>query len=108
GNLQTKGSIYVDQSIVHSKCVAGHEIICKMGNIVGGSMTARQLIEARDVGNRLSTKTEINFTLSIDYYAEKEKLLADKNKLEERLAQLKKIGSKITKENILNNPQLRE
>ncbi|HLS20388.1 MAG TPA: FapA family protein [Bacillota bacterium] len=108
GNVQTKGSIYVEQSIVHSVCVAANEVICKVGSIIGGSITASQIIEAKDVGNRLSTKTEINFTLAIDYYAEKEKLLNEKEQLEQRLTQLKKIGDKLTDKNLLNNPQIRE
>lgn len=108
GNVHAKGSIFVEQSIVHSTCVAARKVICKVGSIVGGSITASQLIEAKDVGNRLSTKTEINFTLSIDYYAEKEKLLNDKEQLEQRLTQLKKIGEKLTDKSLLNNPQIRE
>src|SRR5690625_204169 len=72
GHVQTEGSLYVEQSIVHSVCVASEQVICKIGSIIGGSITARQLIEAKDVGNRLSTKTSINFTLPVDYFATKE------------------------------------
>lgn len=108
GIIQAKGSIYVEQSIVHSVCNATHEVICRLGNIVGGSITAQQLIEAKDVGNRLSTKTNINFPLAVDYYEEKEKLLSEKEQVIQRINQLKKIGEKLTDKNLLNNPQIRE
>lgn len=107
GHVQTKGSLYVEQSIVHSVCVASEQVICKVGSIIGGSITARQLIEAKDVGNRLSTKTSINFTLTVDYYASKEKLLEEKDHHEKRLNQLKMIGEKLTNNKLLNNPKIK-
>lgn len=42
-------------------CTARKQIYCQHGNIIGGVLSAGQLIEAKDIGNRLSTKTIINF-----------------------------------------------
>ncbi|HLS06504.1 MAG TPA: FapA family protein [Bacillota bacterium] len=107
GHVQTEGSLYVEQSIVHSVCVASEQVICKIGSIIGGSITARQLIEAKDVGNRLSTKTSINFTLPVDYFATKEKLLEEKEHHEKRLHQLNMIGDKLKNHKLLNNPKIK-
>lgn len=108
GNIHTEGSIYVEQSIVHSICKAEDEVICRLGNIIGGSITAGRLIEAKDVGNRLSTRTKINFPLGTDYFEEKEKLIKEKEKITERVSQLREIGEKLTDKNLLKNPQFKE
>src|SRR5690625_5218366 len=108
GIIEAGGSIHVEQSIVHSTCDAKESVICKVGNIIGGSITARKTIEARDVGNRLSTKTNINFELTNDYYEQKEKALEKQNKLQARLEQLLTIGKKIKDAGALNNPKIAE
>src|SRR5699024_76532 len=38
GILEAKHGIYVEQSILHSKCKAQTEIFCMKGNVIGGEL----------------------------------------------------------------------
>src|SRR5699024_4459278 len=64
GIVHANDSVYVENSIIHSEITANKQVFCQKGNIIGGSLSAGQLIEAKDIGNRLSTKTHI--TLGIN------------------------------------------
>ncbi|KYG35035.1 DUF342 domain-containing protein [Alkalihalobacillus trypoxylicola] len=61
GHVEVEDSIYVTQSILHSHCYAGQEIVCTRGkgNIVGGSISAGFKIQANEFGNGMHTKTEL-------------------------------------------------
>ncbi|MDF2946003.1 MAG: hypothetical protein K0S51_682 [Bacillales bacterium] len=51
--------LIVENSILHSKCISSGKIICKNGNIYGGSLSATHGVEAKDIGNSLFIKTDI-------------------------------------------------
>lgn len=51
--------IVVERSIFHSQCIAGEDIQCLKGNIVGGSVSAGKTIQVKDVGNRMNTRTDL-------------------------------------------------
>ncbi|MDF2607711.1 MAG: hypothetical protein K0S34_1907 [Bacillales bacterium] len=51
--------LIVENSILHSNCISSGKIICKNGNIYGGSLSAIHGVEAKDIGNSLFIKTEI-------------------------------------------------
>src|SRR5699024_6977034 len=108
GHITAQGSIYVEQSIVHSVCHAKEAVQCKIGNIIGGSITARKTIEARDIGNRLSTTTNISFELTNDYFEQRETAIEKRKSLQERLEQLTTIGDKLKHSGVLNNPRIAE
>src|SRR5690625_3560288 len=73
GIAEAGQSIYVENSIIHSECTAKDQILCQHGNIIGGSLSVGQSIEANDIGNRLSTETAINLGLDKDINDEKMK-----------------------------------
>lgn len=100
--------INVENSILHSEITARHQVFCRRGNIIGGSVSAGDLIEAKDIGNRLHTKTEINLGLN-KVTAEKEnKLRAKKEELLSTLAKLKTIGDKLNEgEQNQDDPKIR-
>lgn len=55
------GDIVVKQSIMHSQLSAGKYIVCLDGNglIVGGTLQAGEKVQARTIGNMMSTQTAI-------------------------------------------------
>lgn len=61
GNVEAEGSIFVNQSILHSNCSAGGSIVCEKGrgNIVGGVLSTGESIIAKEIGNSMSTATEL-------------------------------------------------
>lgn len=87
-------SIYVENSILHSECEANKDIYCEQ-NIIGGSISAGQTIEAKDIGNRLSTKTDISLGISKKVNEQERKLIAKKKELLVTKNNLKMIGEKL-------------
>ncbi len=61
GNVSAGEDVLVSQSIMHSHVRAGHSVICAgaKGLVVGGLIQAGELVEARTVGNTMSTATTI-------------------------------------------------
>lgn len=89
GEIIAGGGIYADHSIRHSICTASHEICCTNGNIIGGVLSAGYKMEAREIGNRLHTLTELSFG------ADKANL-DEASQLEEEEATIKESLRKIT------------
>jgi uncharacterized protein len=61
GNIKAGENIEVAQSILHSHCEAGKNIICLSGkgNIAGGTCFAENMISANEIGNETYSKTLI-------------------------------------------------
>ncbi|MDP4097516.1 FapA family protein [Paenibacillus sp. P96] len=61
GNVTAGADIIVSQSIMHSNLRAGKQVLCSgaKGLIVGGSIQAGEKVEARTIGNTMSTVTSI-------------------------------------------------
>ncbi|MBH0167758.1 DUF342 domain-containing protein [Fictibacillus sp. 18YEL24] len=59
GNVYAKGTIRVEQTILHSYCEAGSTITCTSGkgNISGGTCIAGKGISANNIGNETNSKT---------------------------------------------------
>ncbi|WP_144700740.1 DUF342 domain-containing protein [Fictibacillus phosphorivorans] len=59
GNVYAKGTIRVEQTILHSHCEAGSTITCTSGkgNISGGTCIAGKGISANNIGNETNSKT---------------------------------------------------
>lgn len=81
--------IIVNNTIMHSHCVAQEHIYCQSGNIIGGICSAGKTIEARDIGNKMDTKTEIaiginqeDFEVETKLLKEKEVIISNKEKLQ--------------------------
>jgi len=95
GIVHANDSVYVENSIIHSEITANKQVFCQKGNIIGGSLSAGQLIEAKDIGNRLSTKTHITLGINQLVHDKKNKLLTKKKELDSTLTKLKTIGEKL-------------
>lgn len=103
GRAYAGENIFVENSIIHSECTAKKQVICKHGNIIGGTTSAGEYIEAKDIGNRLSTKTEISIGYDKAIFEQEQSLIAEKKELEETLKKLKVLGEKLTQTNHLND-----
>lgn len=95
GKAEAKGSIYVNNSILHSECTAGKDIVCQQGNIIGGNITAAGLIRARDIGNRLYLKTNLRLAIDEKKIDTEQQLLEKKKELQTSLHNLKIIKEKL-------------
>lgn len=98
GIAKAGNSIYVHHSIIHSECTAKEKLFCQNGNIIGGSISAGRLVEAKDIGNRLSTKTIISLGIDRTSTIQETELLEEKQSLEKTLSQLNVIGKKLEAE----------
>lgn len=102
GKVTVGESIHVDNSILHSVCSARVDIMCRHGNIIGGTISAGNVIVVQDVGNRLSTETNLMFGLDKSIYEEEQQLIARKKELIETINKLQ-----ILEEKINSNPELK-
>ncbi|WP_067838530.1 DUF342 domain-containing protein [Amphibacillus sediminis] len=94
-NVDAENNIVVQNSIMHSHCVAKEHIFCQSGNIVGGVCSAGVTIVARDVGNRMDTKTEIAIGIDQEQFLLETKLELAKKTLLNDLEKLKALGAKL-------------
>ena len=106
-NIKVGRSIHVENSVLHSDCSAGYDITCHRGNIIGGTLFAGYSIEAKDIGNRIHTPTQLSVGVDHEDYKkhtalseEKETLLANMQKLH---LISKKLGSK--EQNVSNSKE---
>lgn len=95
GIVEAGNSILVDSSIIHSECKAGNKLSSRNGSIIGGTHFAGKKVEAKDIGNRLNTVTEIRLGKSNTDLAEEEKLIKRKVELESMLEKIKLVGEKL-------------
>ncbi|OEH91296.1 hypothetical protein BFG57_06620 [Bacillus solimangrovi] len=105
-NVHAAHNIIVQSSIFHSQCIAGDEVLCNEGNIVGGSVSAGKKIIANNIGNRMNTHTDLylgmNETLLLRQ-KETEKLLSETNQTIENLALIEaKLKEKEKKKGLTN------
>lgn len=95
--VEAENNIIVQNSIMHSYCVAKDHIYCKSGNIIGGACSAGTLIEAKDVGNKMDTKTEIAIGIDQEQYQIESQLNAAKDTLINDIEKLKALGDGLEK-----------
>lgn len=107
GKVFAGDTIFIENSVVHSECTAKNELICQQGSLVGGNLSAGKLIEAREIGNRLSTKTAVNLGLDKSTKDKKNQLLDEKKELKESLTKLKLLGEKLAESGNETNPKVR-
>lgn len=108
GNVHAGESLHVDNSILHSECSAKKDVMCKLGNIIGGTVSAGNRIVSLDIGNRLNTETNLMFGLDKSIYEEEQKLIVQKKDLKETLHKLQALSDKINSNpELKNNPKHR-
>lgn len=95
GNVEAKRDICIDNSILHSNCIAGNDIHCDAGNIIGGSLSAGRYINCKDIGNKMSSKTEVFFGPNKLMVNQEKRLQEEKAQLEDSLHKLVLIGRKL-------------
>ncbi|PLR97253.1 DUF342 domain-containing protein [Bacillus sp. T33-2] len=104
-------NVIVKSSIVQSKIIAGGEIDCRSGHVVGGLLTAGKNIYVKELGNRLFTKTElaVGWDPALDKQAaqlrsEIEAIAANIKKLteiESKLLQVLKTSGQLSAEQVI-------
>lgn len=88
-------NIFVENTIMHSECRAKNDIICKRGSIVGGVLSAGRKIEARNVGNRMNTKTFLSFGLDKKLYEQQQALELKRTQLLDNLEKMNVLQSRL-------------
>lgn len=106
-HIQAGNDLYVEKSILHSDCTAIGHVFCKLGNIIGGTVSAGKTMEAKDIGNRLGITTEIAFGINKNEYEKEKQLLNRKKTLEEDVEKIRKVGDRLRNGSIDNDPKLR-
>ncbi|WP_188205830.1 DUF342 domain-containing protein [Alkalibacillus aidingensis] len=81
GLIEAGRDIVVNQSILHSQVIAREKVLCQRGHIIGGSVSAGKVIESKDIGNRLSTKTSL-------YLGPNRKVVEKRTQIESRIKEL--------------------
>lgn len=107
GIVTAGNSILVENSILHSECSAGLDIICQRGNIIGGTSSVGRSIHAKDIGNRMNTLTQLSLGVDKKLYDEQVKLEAEKDSLTDNLAKLKLLREKLDTDTQLQTSQNR-
>ena len=89
GRVEAGEDVIISQSIMHSVIRAGRSVICKSakGLIVGGTIQAGERVEARTIGNSLSTATVIEVGVLPE---RRNELLALRNQVKESTEALRK------------------
>ncbi|MFB1049548.1 DUF342 domain-containing protein [Paraliobacillus sp. JSM ZJ581] len=87
--------IIIKNSIMHSRCVAKERIICNSGHIIGGSCSSGKSIQVKDVGNKMSTKTEISIGINQKNYELENALNKEKQDLADNIKKLHILGDKL-------------
>ncbi|WP_052111161.1 DUF342 domain-containing protein [Pontibacillus yanchengensis] len=97
GNIEAGRDIKVENSILHSHCVAREHIYCEKGSIIGGALSAGTLIQGKDIGNRMSTTTELFFGVNKKTIEKEQTLQIKQAELKDSIKKLTLIGEKLNK-----------
>lgn len=98
GKVSAGDSVFVENSILHSDCVAKNNIFCQRGNIIGGFLSAGESIEARDIGNRMNTTTELSFGVDMTEDQNIQRLADNRDELADNLQKLNVLKERLSKD----------
>lgn len=107
GTVLAGQDISVVNSILHSDCTASGKITSKNGNIIGGSSSAGTYIEAKEIGNKHNTLTNIHFGLDQEHEQRLEDLQHKKSSLAEEQQKMNALGKQIEERDYQKNVRLR-
>ncbi|WP_138414791.1 FapA family protein [Aquibacillus sediminis] len=108
GTVEADGNLYVGKSIIHSHCIAKKSIYCQNGNIIGGIVSAGKRIEAKNIGNKLGTKTLIAIGINKKAQQMEQQLIQEKKELIETEQKLVKLGDQLIKKHALSGLNQKE
>lgn len=94
-NIEAGRDIFIENTIIHSHCIARENIYCQKGNIIGGSLSAGASIIAKEVGNKMNTATNLFFGVNKKIVEKESELQTMKSQLEDSLKKLALIGNKL-------------
>lgn len=103
GKVFAGNSIYADNSILHSECTAVNDIICRRGNIIGGTLSAGRTVSGKDIGNRLNTQTTLSFGAEIKRVEEQKEIELEIDKLTDQLKKLNILKQRFEKQDSNKN-----
>jgi hypothetical protein len=93
--VKVENDLYVESSIIHSNCLVRGHVYSQQGNIVGGTISAGKSIEAKDIGTRFNTKTEVVLGINKMMVDKEIALEQKKNDLKDRLVKLRMLREKL-------------
>lgn len=95
--VEAENNIIVQNSIMHSNCVAKEHIYCHSGSIIGGVCSAGKTIQANEVGNKMDTKTEISISVDQEQFQQENYYNAARKTLINELDKLKRLGDNLAR-----------
>lgn len=104
--IHVGNDLFVENSIIHSNCIVNGHVFCQTGNIIGGTVSAGKSIEARDIGTKMNSKTEVFLGINKLVSNQEKQLVSERKTLLELLEKLKLLGEKLSTQNAAN-PQIR-
>lgn len=87
--------INVDTFIMHSEVTAGNSIFCKQAHIIGGKISAGQLIEAGEIGNQHFARTELFIGLESELIEAERLTLSEITKMKDSLVKLAMLKERL-------------
>jgi len=107
GIVYAENDLYVENSILHSECMAFGHVFCQKGSMIGGTLSAGKTVEVNDIGNRLGAKSEIIFGYNKKLADREDMLKSKKVELKDTLHKLALLESRLSQQANSNDPSLR-
>ncbi|WP_071459468.1 DUF342 domain-containing protein [Bacillus massilinigeriensis] len=95
GNVTAGGDVHITASVLNSRVIAGGNIDCRRGTIIGGMSAAGKNIFVKDLGNHLYSKTELAAGFSPLLIQEERQLLEKLREAKAKWKQLSEIDKKV-------------
>lgn len=95
-NVRAGQSVIIESSLLHSEVQAMDSIICQNGPIIGGRLVAGKDIKAKEIGNRLFTKTDLFIGTNPLLEDKEQRLLEEKKSITDNLKKLEILEHKLT------------
>ena len=103
-------NIEANGTILHSVCIAGENVQSLTGSIIGGLISAGTHVRAKDIGNALHTKTEIQIGTNNNLFEEEKRIRKEmdtiKAQLQKVLLILQKLAEKYKRTSTLSEDEI--
>jgi hypothetical protein len=105
GKVLAGNDLFVENSIIHSVCTVKNHVFCQKGNVIGGILSVGKSMEAKDVGSRFGTATEIVFGADQALKNQEQELMNERKELLDNIQKLTILGKKLKREDNRENPK---